>query len=93
MRTNLHDGRPHTAVYYSGSEYSPTRVEDPDPHYTTYVYPVLIVPGVQASVALEADNNGGSENWNPSRHTVPLPTNAYGCIDFQGNPRTPMFLC
>ena len=28
------------------------------------------------------------EHWNPSRHTVPLPTDAYGCIDFRGGSQT-----
>ncbi len=25
-----------------------------------------------------------NEHWNPAKHTVPLPTDAYGCIDFRG---------
>ena len=24
------------------------------------------------------------EHWNPARHTVAVPTDAYGCIDFRG---------
>jgi hypothetical protein len=28
------------------------------------------------------------EHWNPSRHTVPVPTDAYGCIDFRGGTQT-----
>ncbi|XP_059081116.1 transient receptor potential cation channel trpm-like isoform X3 [Tigriopus californicus] len=29
-----------------------------------------------------------TEHWNPSKHTVPLPTDAYGCIDFRGGTQT-----
>jgi hypothetical protein len=25
-----------------------------------------------------------NEHWNPGKHTIPLPTDAYGCIDFRG---------
>ena len=28
------------------------------------------------------------EHWNPSRHTAPLPTDAYGCIDFRSGSQT-----
>jgi len=29
-----------------------------------------------------------AEHWNPGKHTVPNPTDAYGCIDFRGGTRT-----
>ena len=26
-----------------------------------------------------------NEHWNPAKHTLPFPTDAYGCIDFRGS--------
>ena len=48
-----------------------------------------------ASVPQNTAGNGNSqatvdprplpgEHWNPARHTVAVPTDAYGCIDFRG---------
>lgn len=28
------------------------------------------------------------EHWNPAKHTLALPTDAYGCIDFRGGTQT-----
>jgi hypothetical protein len=28
------------------------------------------------------------EHWNPTKHTIALPTDSYGCIDFRGGAQT-----
>lgn len=35
-----------------------------------------------------APAEGSSEHWNPAKHTVTWPTDAYGCIDFRGGSQT-----
>lgn len=33
----------------------------------------------------EGSQDAQDEHWSPARHTVTMPTDAFGCIDFRGN--------
>ena len=50
-------------------------------HLYIYIYERRAL--LYRDMLFQADPNA-TEHWNPTRHTVPLPTNAFGCIDFQG---------
>jgi len=53
--------------------------------------PLASLPGPLASSERLEDAAAAiaeAEHWNPGKHTVPNPTDAYGCIDFRGGTRT-----
>ncbi len=49
---------------------------------------LLSVNTAAANAASSASASSPGEHWNPTKHTVARPTDAYGCIDFRGGTQT-----